>query len=405
MEFTSHSGRVTFQVIAIVAFSLWTLFASLNGRDDLNTEIRALDSLYTGLVFKGREAIPSSKWTKSVLFNPAGTSLYTFNLEEMSIYEFESSTRKLTRKFRFEANAAPGWDYDLNKPIPSFEEKPVEGCFSHDGKILWVSLHNAGGIVSIPMDSNGGIDIADKMYRSHSYPTKCIYIYNTDDESEDTVVIPLIKTGKTPKIITVSADSRYLLVSNWHSSTVSVLQIQDSLPPYGNKIKDIRTGTYPRGIAITKSPSNSYVANMSSNIITVINNKTWSIKKQIPTIKNPRHVISDGGGRLFVSYNISSKIACIDAKSGRTLYSSTTSASPRTIALSRNKKFLFVACYEGNTIDVFRIGRTGFNRIYSISCKDKPVGIDLREDSEELEAWVCTYNGGSLQVLSFLKKR
>ena len=42
-----------------------------------------------------------------------------------------------------------GWDYNQSRPIASFQEKPVEACFSHGDKILWVSLHNADGIVPI----------------------------------------------------------------------------------------------------------------------------------------------------------------------------------------------------------------------------------------------------------------
>ena len=46
-----------------------------------------------------------------------------------------------------------GWDYEGDTAIVSYEEKPVEACFSNNDKILWVSLHNAGGVVPIMVDS------------------------------------------------------------------------------------------------------------------------------------------------------------------------------------------------------------------------------------------------------------
>ena len=97
--------------------------------------------------------ITSASGTKSVLFNSKGTKLYAMNLEGMSVYEFDRSSRKILREFKFRPTKGTGWDYEADTAIASFEEKPVEACFSNNDKILWVSLHNAGGIVPIIVDS------------------------------------------------------------------------------------------------------------------------------------------------------------------------------------------------------------------------------------------------------------
>ena len=348
------------------------------------------------LVYQGMTPISSSSWTKSVLLNSSATKLYTFNLEEMSINEIDCSLKVITKKFRFKKTASEGWDYDLNRAMPSFEEKPVEGCFSHNDKILWVSLHNAGGIVAIPMDSSTVLDAG-----SREFPTKTVYISEGENRTKDSLLVPFIKTGRTPKVIAVTVDNRFLLVSNWHSNTVSVIRINDTVPPYGKKITDIKTGVFPRGIAIGGSDK-SYVANMGSDEISVVNNKSWKVIKNLQTGINPRHLVM-GSDRFYVSYNTSSEIACINKLDNRILFRSSTSANPRTIALSNDQRFLFVACYEGNAIDVFEINDRSFAKIYSIDCSGKPIGIDLMENSESLEAWVCTYEGKSLKVFSFLK--
>lgn len=355
------------------------------------------DSIYSELIYQGLEKIPSSSWTKSVLINSSETKLYTFNLEEMSINEFDCSSKIITKKFKFKKTPATGWDYQLNKAIPSFEEKPVEGCFSHNDRILWVSLHNAGGIVAIPMDSS---TVLNKGLTG--FETKTLYTFNVEKQARDSVPVPFIKTGKTPKVIAVTADNRFLLVSNWHSSTVSVISINDSIPPFGKKLIDIKTGVFPRGIAVSGSDK-TYIANMGSDLISVVNNRSWKITRNLHTGYNPRHIVIANNNRMFVSYNTSSEIACINNVNNRVLFKSSTSANPRTIALSKNQKFLFVACYEGNSIDVFKINQKSFSKIYSIKCSGKPVGIDLLEDPEKLEAWVCTYEGKSLQVFRFKK--
>lgn len=394
-QYFQHLKSLLATAIILVCFYTFPI-KELSGTHKPVTE---QDSVYSNLIYTGLENIPSTAWTKSVLFNSSGTKLYTFNLEEMSINEFDCSSKTITKKFKFKPTVATGWDYDLNKPMPSFEEKPVEGCFSHDDKILWVSLHNAGGIVAIPMDSITALNKAVT-----GYPQKTIFTFNVEKQRADSVSVPFIKTGKTPKVIAVTADNKFLLVSNWHSNSVSVISINDTLPPYGKKIRDIKTGVLPRGIAVSEGRyPKTYVANMGSNLISLINNKSWKVEKNIHTGYNPRHIVS-AEGRVYVSYNTSSEIACINNLDNRTLFKSSTSANPRTIAITKNQRFLFVACYEGNSIDVFRINENSFSRIYSVKCNGKPVGIDLLEDSEKLEAWVCTYEGNTLQVFSFKKR-
>jgi DNA-binding beta-propeller fold protein YncE len=349
---------------------------------------------YSILTFDKADSVVCPKGTKSVRFNSAGTKLYTMNLEDMSIYEFEEVTRRITRKFIFKATKALGWDYKLNKPMASFAEKPVEACFSHDNKILWVSLHNSAGIIPLMPDS---------LIHDSSLNSKEIYLLNVQNNRQDTINIPFIKTGRTPKIIARTADNKTLLVSNWHSETISVLRINDTVAPFGKLIATIPVPATPRGIAIDDKKKKSYITLMGGNYITVINNKTWKIERNIKVNYSPRHILVDTRGRLFVSFNLLAEVACIDPRTGRSLFKIATNKQPRTIVLSKNQKFLFVTCYTGNMVDVFKINSNSFTRIYSIYCSGKPIGIDLYEDRDKLEAWVCTNTAGNLKIFSFNK--
>ena len=92
---------------------------------------------------------------------------------------------------------------------------------------------------------------------------------------KDSFYVPLIKTGKTPKIISRTADSKYLLVSNWHSYNVSVLEINKDEYPYGKVISTIPVSAIPRGIVVDDKNNRSYVAIMGGASIAVINNTVW----------------------------------------------------------------------------------------------------------------------------------
>jgi len=85
---------------------------------------------YNEIVYEKKEILLAAPGTKSVLFNATGSKLYAMNLEGMSVYEFEQSSRKISREFKFTPTKGTGWDYNKSRPIASFQEKPVEACFS-----------------------------------------------------------------------------------------------------------------------------------------------------------------------------------------------------------------------------------------------------------------------------------
>jgi hypothetical protein len=149
---------------------------------------------YSDIEYEKKELLTAAKGTKSVLFNTNGSRLYAMNLEGMSVYEFDQSTRKVIKEFKFKPTKGTGWDYEKDKPIPSYEEKPVEACITHNDKILWVSLHNAEGIVPIKLDSA----FTDK--NTTTKKGKKITVVYPGLTQKDSFYVPLIKTGKTPKI-------------------------------------------------------------------------------------------------------------------------------------------------------------------------------------------------------------
>jgi len=356
---------------------------------------------YTKLIFQKREHIKAAPGTKSVLFNKTGQKLYAMNLEGMSIYEFEQASRLIQREFKFKPTQGTGWDYETNKPMPSFEEKPVEACLSHDDRVLWVSLHNAASIVPIPTET--GISYREDT-SNNRVKQKKIYIEYTGTTNKDSIQVPVIATGATPKIIARTADSKHLLVSNWHSHTVSVLATDTAAFPYAKTVSTIAVSAIPRGIVVDDQRKKSYVAIMGGKTITVINNDTWAKESDIPVASNPRHIVLTDSGRLLVSYNKLARIACIDPIARKTLFSATTHAQPRTISLSKNNKFLFVTCYSSDVVEVFRINNNNFTRVASFTCAGHPVGVDIFEDDNKLEAWVCSYNNGTINIFSFAKK-
>ena len=384
------------QLISVNRNKVYIASAHIQQQDTIKSTGKAYDQIE----FEKVEVLNAAPGTKSVLFNSRGTHLYAMNLEGMSIYEFNQTTRKVEREFKFKPTKGTGWDYETDKPIPSFQEKPVEACLSHEDRFLWVSLHNAEGIVPIRLDT---------IFKFHpvkdSHPVKKIYVRNTGQNSRDSFNVPLIETGKTPKVISRTADNKFLLVSNWHSCTVSVLEMDTANYPYAKLKRSLPVAAIPRGVTVDDKRNKSYVAIMGGASIAVINNTDWTYKEDIHVASNPRHVVMDSSSRLFVSYNRLGKIACVDAMTGNTLFTAPTHRQPRTIMLSKNQQFLFVTCYSSDTVDVFKINESNFSKVISLPCKGHPVGVDIFEDDNKLEAWVCSYTNGAINIYTFRKRR
>lgn len=355
---------------------------------------------YSDIEYEKKEVVSAAGGTKSVLFNSSGSKLYAMNLEGMSVYEFDQATRKISREFKFTPTRGMGWDYNKSRPIASFQEKPVEACFSHDDKILWVSLHNADGIVPIWVNDfakNNAVASADQKIK----PVTVVYPGST---RKDSFNVPLIETGKTPKVISRTADSKFLLVSNWHSRNTSVLEMNDNTSPYGKVISTIPVSAIPRGIAVDDKNNKSYIAIMGGASLNVVDNSTWKSESIMNVWSSPRHIVMDTSGHLFVSYNSLGTIACIDAASGKQLFSAKTHSQPRTIVLSKNHKFIFVTCYTSDYVDVYKINSDNFEKVASLPCGGHPVGADIYESDDKLEAWVCSYSSGSISIYTFKKK-
>lgn len=355
---------------------------------------------YSAIEYEKKETLSAAGGTKSVLFNSSGSKLYAMNLEGMSVYEFDQASRKITREFKFTPTRGMGWDYNKSRPIASFQEKPVEACFSHGDDILWVSLHNADGIVPIWV-SDLSKNTATISPQQKTKPVKVIY---PGTAKMDSFRVPLIETGKTPKVISKTADSKYLLVSNWHSRTTSVLELDATRPPFGKVISEIPVSAIPRGIAVDDKNNKSYIAIMGGSSLNVVSNTTWKSESIMDVWSSPRHVVMDTSGHLFVSYNSLGTIACIDAASGKQLFTAKTHAQPRTIVLSKNYQFIFVTCYTSDYVDVYKINADNFEKVASLPCGGHPVGVDIYENDEKLEAWVCSYSSGSISIYSFKKK-
>lgn len=345
------------------------------------------------------ETLAAATGVKAVVLNQDGSRVYSVNLEGMSVYEYARSARRLERKLVFVPHRGTGFNYRTKRRIRSFQEKPVEAYFTHQDRYLWISLHNAGGVVVWDLH---GLDTA-----VDGRPFKDAFLYtlppyvgspNAANWHKQRVRLLWIKTGSTPKVITATPDDKYLFVSNWHSGTVSVIDVQSSEPKDWSVIKQLGHFPIPRGLAVTPDSGSLFISQMGSSYISKYGIPDWKEKQRISVGTNPRHVVVKDEV-MYLSLNRSAQLKKYDLSENRMVAKAQTKPQPRTIALSYDAQLLFVTCYQGNALQVFRT--SDLVCLGTWSSRSHPVAVAVFQDQDRYEAWVGNYSSGTLRIFTF----
>ncbi|MEM8887910.1 MAG: YncE family protein, partial [Bacteroidota bacterium] len=121
----------------------------------------------------------------------------------------------------------------------SLRGSPVEVAFDKEGAYAYVSNYKMYG----PGFNKPG---QDNCVISENYDASYVYKINT----QSLEIESLIEVGSVPKFLSVSPNGKILLVSNWCSGDLSVIDLETE-----EELRRIKLGKYPRGIAIDSKSS------------------------------------------------------------------------------------------------------------------------------------------------------
>ncbi|MBU0486604.1 MAG: SPOR domain-containing protein [Bacteroidetes bacterium] len=252
---------------------------------------------------------------------------------------------------------------------------PVEAAFSHDGKYVWVSNYQMYGK---GFDSPG----CDGCQISDNYDQSFVYRINTQSYE----VEKIIRTGCVPKYLAVTPDDHYVIVSNWSSGDISIINAD-----LNKEVKKIKVGAFPRGIVISKDSKTAWVAVMGSTKIAVIDISEYKVKGWIENVgRAPRHLCIDSKNDfMYATINNEGLVKKIDLSTDSVTGSVQTGCAPRSMVLGTDGKFLYVVNYSSNTVS--KVRTKDMKVIQSVRTADKPIGITY--DRETSRIWVACYSG------------
>ena len=264
-------------------------------------------------------------------------------------------------------------DFGFSKNSGKYKGAPVEGTFSPNGKYLYVSNYAMYG-------KGFNKEGTDTCSPADGYDKSFVYRINRSNYQIDSVY----PVGSVPKVVEITPDNKYVLVANWCSYTVSVISIEQN-----KVVKSVKIGRYPRGIAINNDSSKAYVAEMGGNRIHVINLQDFSTSF-IPIGSNPRAIVlSPDNSTMYVTMNLSGRVASWDLVSNKPGKSVRTGEAARSLAISADGSALYVVNYKSDTMS--RVRTSDMKVTQNIKVCDEPIGITY--DVPTGNTWVACYKG------------
>ncbi|NEO26176.1 MAG: beta-propeller fold lactonase family protein [Kamptonema sp. SIO4C4] len=260
-----------------------------------------------------------------------------------------------------------------------YRGSPVEVAFSHNGNYAWVSNYKMYGS---GFDNPGGDTCKPEQKTDDSF----LYKINTSDYNIERA----IKVGSVPKYVATTPDNRLVLVSNWCSYDLSVIDTAAE-----REIKRINLGQYPRGIVVDNQSQIAYVAVMGSSHIAKLNLQDFSISWIKNAGKAPRHLnLSPDNRYLYVSLNGEDKVAKLDLQTEQVVKKISTGDAPRSMVLSENGQYLYVVNYFSNTLS--KVDSQTMEILDTVEVAEKPIGVTY--DPVTNQVWVSAYSG---QIMVF----
>jgi YVTN family beta-propeller protein len=263
---------------------------------------------------------------------------------------------------------------------------PVEAAVSPDGRSLYVSNYSMYGAGFGPEGDD--VCTPDTARKAGVSPS---YVYRIGLRSlrvED--VYPV---GLVPKYVAVTPDGRRLLVTNWCSYSLTVLDLRT-----GRAVAELELGAYPRGIAVTPDSRTAYVAVMGSTNIAVVDLARLRLRAPITVGRAPRHVLLDPRGRyLYTTLNDEASVVKVDLRRKRVVDRAVTGKAPRTMALAPDGRTLYVVNYLADTLSAVRT--SDMTVLQTVFTGDDPVPshpIGVTYNPVGNRVWVALYSGAIL---------
>ena len=270
-------------------------------------------------------------------------------------------------------------DFGLDGPGEPLLGSPVEAAFTPDGRFAYVSNYRMYG----PGFERGGDDVCAP---EDGFDDSFVYRVDTATLTIDQV----IAVGSVPKYVAVTPDGGTVLVTNWCSYDLSIIDVDEAV-----EVARVPLGRYPRGVAVTADAATAYVAVMGTRDVAVVDLASRTVTTTIEAGRGPRHLVLDPDDRfLYATLNGDGVVARIDLASGDVARVATGEA-PRSMDISADGTALYVVNYRSDSVS--KVRTSDLTVVQTVPVELRPIGITY--DRATSQVWVASYSG-SIRVFA-----
>lgn len=316
------------------------------------------------------KTITGSIQPKSVLASPNGLVSAHNMMYKHSVTFYDSNTFELkaTVSDRVDLTALGFSGY-----TGTHQGAPVEGAYSPDGKYLYVTNYAMYG----KGFNHEGHDVCSP---SSGYDSSFLYRINLETFTIDAAY----KVGIVPKVVKVTPDNKYILVSHWCSYDLQIISVATQ-----KIVKKIKIGAYPRGITVSNDSAFAYVAQMGGAVIHQIDLKTFA-DKTIPIGPNPRALVFSPDQKIiYATLNASGKVVALDLALNKVVKTVATGKATRSLDISTDGTALFVVNFNSATLS--KIRTSDFKVLQTVKVCPDPIGVTYEPINDR--TWVACYKG------------
>lgn len=261
--------------------------------------------------------------------------------------------------------------------------------FTHGGKYAWIlQSHIQGPGFGKPAGN-------DCLTNPNIYDKSYLFRFNLKTRQ----IEQALQVGSYPKSILASADGTRILVSNWCSGDIYII---DAIA--GKLIHKVAVGGYPRGMAINHSGSTAYITrvgapglieiDLASGKSALIPVSTRNAKvSEVPTAHDFRYLAMDPYDRyIYGSNTAEGSVWRFDIQAKKFTGQAVIGHAPRKLVISVDGHFLYVLNYLSNTL--VKVNTRTMEVVQEISTPSAP--SDLAFDPDRNRLWVACPSGSLL---------
>lgn len=346
---------------------------------------------------------PDINSPKSVNIHPSGKKFYVNSLEGCVTIAYEMNTWKKLKviNHKFDQShhglwAKPSGFFEFThytadkRDLNSFDGKPVESTFSHNGRYLWVPYYR-------------------RSYDINAQDPSAMAVIDTRTDE----IIKLFETGPLPKMVACSNDGKHIAVTHWGNNTVGTINIESNNPDewhydnvyvvdYQLKLnfslttpvnRDANTGYALRGTVFTPDDHYLIVGCMggSGGIAVIDMQKKEYLGRVLGMRANIRHIIIKNGW-MYLGSNAGGVVQRIKLdtfiEAAKSMQGKTTTlrgweecavmTGARTIESSPSGNFVFAACNNASALCV--VDTRVMKMVANTTVDSYPVGLDISKD-------------------------